>query len=140
MNEMDNEALRKLITDAMGKQEQPKGMGFDQNLYNKAMSDPRAMDAGADMAGLMNDSTALGMMRGANDYKVPNGGQLGWTDAISKGIDKGLGTYNLLNAQKVKAQALRAMAPNGMPPVQGAMQGGMPPEQSPVATAYPVNM
>jgi len=140
MNELDSEALRKLIADAMSKQDQAKGMGFDQNLYNKAMSDPKAMEAGADMAGLMNDSTALGVMRGSNDYQVPNGGEMGWTQAMSKGIDKGLGTYNLLHAQKVKAQALRAMAPNAMPPIQGAMQGGMPPEQNSVATAYPVSM
>jgi hypothetical protein len=140
MNELDSKALRKLIADAMAKQQQPQGMGFDQRLFDKSMSDPRALEAGADMAGLMNDNTALGLMSDVDNFNVPNGGEMGWTQAMSKGIDKGLGTYNLLHAQKVKADALRAMAPNAMPPVQGALQGQTQGATGPVATAYPVNM
>jgi hypothetical protein len=111
-------------------------MGYDQSLYNKVMSDPALIDAGAEMAGLMDDRIALGLMADANDYDVPNGGSLGWTEALSKGIDKGLGTYNLLNAQRVKANALRAMSMKdgaGM----GSASGAMNPD---VAQAFPVNM
>jgi hypothetical protein len=109
MDEAQKLELRKLIADAMAQQQNVGAMGFDQKLFDRAMSDPEAMEAGADMAGLMNDNTALGLMSKSGDYQVPNGGSLGWTEALSKGIDKGLGTYNLLNAQKVKANALRAM-------------------------------
>lgn len=101
-----------LIEQMIMMQEQQAGagqMGFDQELYNRAMSDPAAMDAGADLAGLMDDRTAMGLMDNSSNYQVPNGGQLGITDALSKGVDKGLGLYNILNAQKAKANALRTM-------------------------------
>lgn len=140
MDEAQQLKLRQLIEEAMAKQ-QKNSMGFDQKLFDKAMSDPRAMEAGAEMAGLMNDNTALGLMSKSGDYQVPNGGRLGWTEALSKGIDKGMGMYNLLNAQKVKANALRSLAP------QGGANGAVPPAAvaaaangDPVATAYPVNL
>jgi hypothetical protein len=139
MDETQQLQLRKMIEEAMAKQQKAGAMGFDQKLYDKAMSDPQAMAAGAEMAGLMDDTTALGMMNGSNNYQVPNGGRLGWTDAMSKGIDKGIGTYNLLNAQKVKANALRAMAPKpGMPDT--ATGGAMNPTPYMPAQAFPVDM
>lgn len=136
MDEAQKNELRKMLTELMNQPgaQKPAGMGFDQKLYDKVMSDPEAMQAGAEMAGLMNDSTALGMMSKAGDFNVPNGGQLGWTEALSKGIDKGIGTYNLLNAQKVKANALRSLAPKGG---SAAVVEAVAPAD-PNATAYPI--
>lgn len=138
MDEAQQQQLRKMIEEAMAKQQKAGSMGYDQKLFDKAMSDPQAMAAGADMAGLMDDGTALGMMRDSNNYQVPNGGRLGWTEAMSKGIDKGIGTYNLLNAQKVKANALRAMAPKmGIP--NSGIGGAMNPQPLMTAEAFPVD-
>lgn len=109
---MDDTQMREFLAQLFAKQEQQKGMmGFDQKMMDRMMSDPEAMEAGAEMAGLMDDNTAMGMMRMGEQNQVPNGGRLGWTEALSNGIDKGIGLYNMLNAQKVKANALRAMGP-----------------------------
>lgn len=111
-----DDQLRTIIEQAAAKQ-QSGMMGFGQKVMEKAMSDPKAMKAGADMAGLMDDPTAMSMMKMGQQNAVPNGGRLGWTQALSNGIDQGIGLYNLLNAQKVKANALRAM---GKPPSMGS--------------------
>lgn len=140
MDEAQQLKLRQLIEETMAKQQRNNSMGFDQKLFDKAMSDPRAMEAGAEMAGLMNDNTALGLMSKSGDYQVPNGGRLGVTEALSKGIDKGIGMYNLLNAQKVKANALRSLAPQGAGAVPAATAAAVTPPGAPVATAYPVDL
>ncbi len=140
MDEAQRQELRKMLTELMSQQQggRQAGMtGYDQKLFDKVMSDPAAMQAGADMAGLMDDATALGMMSKSGDFNVPNGGRLSWTEALSKGIDKGLGTYNLLNSQRVKANALRSLGPKpGMPAAPQAPAIPAPP----VAQAFPVNL
>ena len=139
MDESQNMQLRKLIEEAMAKQnmQQKTGqMGFDQRLFDKAMSDPQALEAGAELAGLMNDNTAMGLMSGSSDYRVPNGGKLGWTEALSKGIDRGVGLYNILNSQKAKANALRSLAVNG----GATKQAPVSLDEDYSASAYPVNM
>lgn len=116
MDEMNDAQLRELLAQLLAEKEKSKGMtGFDQTLYDRAMSDPQAMEAGADMAGLMDDRTAMGLMGMGQQNDVPNGGQLGWTQAAANGIQSGLGMYNLLNAQKVKSNALRTMGGQGKP-------------------------
>lgn len=139
MDEAQQSKLRQLVEEAFAKYQKNNFQGYDQKVFDKAMSDPRAMEAGAEMAGLMNDNTALGIMNKSGDFQVPNGGRLGWTEALSKGIDKGLGMYNLLNAQKVKANALRSLGPKTE---ASTAQIGTPENPMPkmTAQAYPVNM
>lgn len=140
MDEAQSMELRRLLEEAMAKKapQAAGGMGFDQKMFDRAMSDPKTMEAGAELAGLMNDGTALGIMGKSGEYQVPNGGKLGWTEALSKGIDKGVGLYNILNSQKAKANALRSLAVNGGGAKQSAIAGGaMTP---PAADAFPVNL
>ena len=127
----DDARLREIIAEAMAQNNKQGMMGFgqdkaSQDMYKKFMSDPKLLEAGAQQAGLMDEDTSLKMMEMGAPRNIPDGGRLGWTEALSNGINSGLGMYNLLNAQKVKANALRAMKPNG--------------SEEPVAEAFPVSM
>lgn len=105
---MDDTQIRAIVEEILANQEKNNGMtGFDQRLYDKVMSDPNNIESGAQMAGLLDDNTSMALMRGGDDGRVPYGGKLSPFQAAANGIEKGIGLYNLLNAQKVKANALR---------------------------------
>jgi len=121
MNELTPEQLQQLAQlMRQERQTDPSMMGFDQNQWTQMMSDPAAREAGAELAGLASEQAALQLQQMGRNQPVPNGGRLGWTEALDRGLTKGLGVYQMLNAQRAKADAIRNWGKK--------QQGGLPVE------------
>ena len=82
-------------------------MGFDQNQWAQMMSNPAAREAGAELAGLASEQAALQMQAMGRPRAIPNGGLKSPLEAASEGFSAGMGMYQMLNAQRAKADAIR---------------------------------
>ena len=89
---------------------QPGMMNFDQNQWTQMMSNPAAREAGAEMAGLASEQAAMQMQAMGRPRVVPNGGLKSPLEAASEGLTAGMGMYQMLNAQRAKADAIRNFA------------------------------
>ena len=82
-------------------------MNFDQNQWTQMMNNPAAREAGAEMAGLASEQAAMQMQAMGRPRAVPNGGLKSPFEAASEGLARGMGMYQMLNAQRAKADAIR---------------------------------
>jgi len=82
-------------------------MGFDQNRWAQMMSNPVAREAGAELAGLASEQAALQMQAMGKPRAIPHGGLKSPLEAASEGFSAGMGMYQMLNAQRAKADAIR---------------------------------
>jgi len=85
-------------------------MGFDQNRWAQMMSNPVAREAGAELAGLASEQAAMQMQAMGRPRAVPHGGLKSPFEAAAEGLTRGMGVYQMLNAQRAKADALRKFA------------------------------
>ena len=88
-------------------QAQPGMMGFDQNRWVQMMSNPVAREAGAELAGLASEQAAMQMQAMGRPRAVPHGGLKSPFEAAAEGLTRGMGVYQMLNAQRAKADAIR---------------------------------
>ena len=106
---------------------QPGMMNFDQNQWTQMMNNPAAREAGAEMAGLASEQAAMQMQAMGRPRAVPNGGLKSPFEAASEGLARGMGMYQMLNAQRAKADAIRnfALAQQKEKPVVEVMEVDM---------------
>ena len=82
-------------------------MGFDQNRWAQMMNNPAAREAGAELAGLASEQAAMQMQAMGRPRAIPNGGLKSPFEAAAEGLTRGMGVYQMLNAQRAKADAIR---------------------------------
>ena len=104
------EQLQQLAVMLRKQEGQPGMMNFDQNQWTQMMSNPAAREAGAEMAGLASEQAAMQMQAMGRPRAVPNGGLKSPLEAASEGLTAGMGMYQMLNAQRAKADAIRNFA------------------------------
>ena len=105
--ELTPEQLRQVIAALRRQDGLPGMMGFDQNRWAQMMSNPVAREAGAELAGLASEQAAMQMQALGRPRAVPNGGLKSPFEAAAEGLTRGMGVYQMLNAQRAKADAIR---------------------------------
>jgi len=106
-NNFTPEQIKQAVMWLRNQQAQPGMMGFDQNRWAQMMSNPVAREAGAELAGLASEQAAMQMQAMGRPRAIPHGGLKSPFEAAAEGLTRGMGVYQMLNAQRAKADAIR---------------------------------